>query len=233
MIRSQYLFLLIPICIVLNSCSGGIDSKAEWKVYSESKVRNDYSTAVGALNRILSVEANNAMAYDSLAILYSRAGLDRSAAITAEQGLKLHETETLVQILAISNKNLGNPKKSLNAYLRLMEMRPGDLVTPYEIAFAYINIEQLDQAQKYIDLVIEHDQSATTSMTEFVNDLRQQVPFKAVALNMRGFVRMQTGAHQKAAEAYQEALNVFPDYQLALNNLRYLAAQAAETSGKE
>jgi Flp pilus assembly protein TadD len=56
------------------------------------------------------------------------------------------------------------------------------------------------------------------------------VPFKAVALNMRGFVHMQNQRYQEAADAYQGALQVFPDYQLAQNNLRFLVAQLEAAS---
>ncbi len=222
----SYFSILIPVCFTLFGCTGGIDTKSEWKVYSDARARKDLSTSVGSLNRILSAEPNNASAHDSLAMLYAAAGMDGSAAITASQGLELHETDILMEILASSLKNIGDFEGSLNAYLRLMEMKPGDLTTPYEIAYAYINLNQFDQADKYIDLVIAHNRSTTTFMTEYVNNSRQEVPYKAVALNLRGFVQMQTGAFQQAANSYQEALNVFPEYQLAQNNLSYLIAQA-------
>ena len=202
----------------------------EWQLYKEAKARNDFSTAAFAVNRILLADESQGFAYDSLATLYYVAGMDKSAAITADQGLEIEETTSLVEISASARKNIGDVAGSLQGFLRLMELKPGDLVVPYEVAFAYINLEQYDQAMRYIDLVIAHDRSATTTMTEFVNQGKQEVPFKAVALNMRGFVNMQKGLYQEAANAYQQALQVYPEYQLAQNNLRFLIAQSEAAS---
>jgi tetratricopeptide (TPR) repeat protein len=228
--RIQQLAILSMVASFLIGCGGGIDMEQEWQLYKKAKARNDFSTAAFAVNRILLADESQEFAYDSLATLYYVAGMDRSAAITADQGLEKHESETLIEISANARKNLGDTPGSLQAFLRLLEMRPGDLLVPYEIAFAYINMEQYDQAMRYIDLVVAHDQAATTNMTEFVNKGQQQVPFKAVALNMRGFVHMQNQRYQEAADAYQGALQVFPDYQLAQNNLRFLVAQLEAAS---
>ena len=224
--KVQILFLA-TISTMLISCSTGINVELEWEVYRKAKDRLDYSTAANALNRILVTDESNPSTYDSLAVIYFGSGLNQAAAKTSQQGLEKHETVTLVEISANSRKNLGDNEGSLQAFLRLMEMKPGDLKLPYEIAFAYINLQQFDQAHKYIDLVVAHDKSATTAMVEVINNSRQQVPYKAVALNMRGFIHMQKAEYQQAADAYQQSLNVFPDYLLAQNNLKYLVAQAS------
>ena len=227
--KLQFFFLaVISSCLI--SCSTGINVEQEWEVFRKAKDRLDYSTAAGALNRILAVDDSDHSTYDSLAVIYFGSGLDQAAAKTAQQGLEKHETTTLIEISASSKKNLGDIEGSLQAFLRLMEMKPGDLKLPYEIAFAYINLQQFDQAHKYIDLVVAHDKSATTAMMEVINNSRQKVPYKAVALNLRGFIHMQKAEYQLAADAYQQSLNVFPDYALAQNNLKYLIAQvSAET----
>lgn len=224
------IFFLAVISSCLISCSTGINVEQEWEVFRKAKDRLDYSTAAGALNRILAVDSSDPSTYDSLAVIYFGSGLDQAAAKTAKQGLELHETTTLIEISANSKKNLGDTEGSLQSFLRLMEMKPGDLKLPYEIAFAYINLQQFDQAHKYIDLVVAHDKSATSAMMEVINNSRQQVPYKAVALNMRGFIHMQKAEYQLAAEAYQQSLNVFPDYALAQNNLKYLISQVSAES---
>lgn len=221
--------LSIPtlVCLFLFSCSSKPDASTEWEVYRQAIKRSDATTAIGALTRILAIDNTEPSNYDSLVVLYYKVGMDRAVVETAKQGLALHETETLVELSASSLKNLGKVEESLNGFLRLLEMRPTDIEVMYEVGFAYINLEKLDRAMQYVDLVIGHENSATTTMTEYVNQQSgQNVPFKAVALNMRGYILMQKGELSAAASAYQEALQIFPEYQLASNNLRFLMAQA-------
>lgn len=215
------LFLLIVGCAE----QSGPNTDTDWKIYNKAVSVGDFLTAAGALNAVLVKDTTQINVYDSLSLVYLNLGMHRAAALTAGQGLAKNETETLLQVSASSLKNLGDIETSLQQYLRLLELNPNDIGFLYEAAFGYIQLEAYAQAMQNIEMILVHPESSTKLMTEFVNKTGQNVPYKAVALNMRGFIQMQSGDGNAAIRSYQEALQLVPDYQLALNNLKVLSAK--------
>lgn len=203
----------------------GPNTDTDWRIYNKAVSVGDFLTAAGALNAVLVKDTAQINVYDSLSLVYLNLGMDRAAALTARQGLTKNETQTLLQVSASSLKNLGDIETSLQQYLRLLELNPNDIGFLYEAAFGYIQLEAYPQALQYIESIIAHSESSSQLMTEFVNKTGQNIPYKAVALNMRGFIQMQSGDGNAAIRSYQEALQLVPDYQLALNNLKVLSAK--------
>jgi tetratricopeptide (TPR) repeat protein len=227
MLRTLVSFLTVSV--LLSGCAHEQSSNTDldWKIYKKATSVGDYVTAAGALTAVLVKDSTQVNVYDSLSLMYLNLGMDRSAAITAMRGLSKNETRTLLEVSASSLKNLGNIESSLQRNLRLLELNPNDIGYLYEVGYAYIQLQGYQQSSQFVEQIISHPGSMTTMMTEFVNKTGQKIPFKAVALNMRGFIQMQSGDEVGAIASYQEAIELVPDYQLALNNLKVLKAKAA------
>jgi len=209
--------------VLLLGCNGQKKQvEMEWTVYRGATEHNDVTTAIGVLNRIVAIDRYNADALDTLSILYYRAGLDRSALKVANRAINIRESAEVMRVLAGANRNLGRFDQALTYYEKLLKERPDDLSLLYESAYALINLNRGNEALPYIRKMIAHAASGTTLMTERYQNATQQVPYKAVALNMLGFLQANNGEHEAAAESYRAALGVHPDYYLAKSNLQVL-----------
>ena len=197
----------------------------EWKVFRSVVEHNDVSTAVVSLNRIIALEKYNADALDTLSILYYKAGMNNAALKIATRALSVRESDQVTAVLARSNKNLGNFDQAIGGFTKLLEKSPEDLNLLYEVAFSNINLKKPSEALPYIQKIIAHPNSGSEVMTEFYQNSSQLVPYKAVALNMLGFLQAQAGQKEDAVKSYQAALSIFPKYYLAQNNLKVLSAK--------
>ena len=197
----------------------------EWKVYRSSMEHGDITTGVNSLNRILSIEKYNADALDTLALLYLSAGSNDAAAKIATRALNVRESDELVLALGKAYKGLGKHDLSLENFSKLLIKRPKDLELLYEVSYAKINLGKLREALPEIQMIIAHPESEKTVMQEFIKEGSQMVPYKAVALNMLGFLQNQAGQSADAMASYQAALGIFPNYYLASNNLKILATK--------
>ena len=128
-------------------------------------------------------------------------------------------------MLAKANKNLGKFEQAILHFSKLLEGSPDDLELLYESAFCNINMNKANDAVPFIEKMIQHPESGSQVMQEFYQNSQQFVPYKSVALNMLGYLQAQAGQNEAAIQSYQAALQVFPKYYLAQNNLRVLVPQ--------
>ena len=224
---SKVLVSIIAISAFLfSSCNS--DKKMidlEWKIYHSAMEHGDYSTGINSLNRIVAVEKYNADALDTLALLYLSAGSNDAASKLATRALNIRESDALVRVLGKAYKGLGKHDLSLEYFSKLLAKKPQDLEMLYEVSYAKINVGKLREALPEIQMIIAHPESEKKLMQEFINEGSQMVPYKAVALNMLGFLQNQAGQPADAMVSYQSALAIFPKYYLAGNNLKILTAK--------
>ncbi|MDP6908785.1 MAG: hypothetical protein QF371_04725 [Flavobacteriales bacterium] len=194
----------------------------EWKVYKSATEHGDIGTAINSLNRILTIDKYDGNALDTLAILYLRSGANDAAAKLAFRALNVRESDAVTRVTATAHKNMGKHGIALEHFAKLQAKNPEDLQLLYEVAYANINLSKLNEALPFIKTMIEHPQSGTEVMQEFIKEGSQMVPYRSVAYNMLGFIQTKAGQNDAAVNSYQAALGLFPNYYLASNNLKVL-----------
>lgn len=218
--------ILILPAILLVSCN---DSKQliknEWTVYSAALQHGDVTTAMNSLNRILAFDKYSGPALDTLAILYENSGSHGAAEIIALRALSVRESDGILKVLAKANKGLGKNDVALQNFSKLLEKDPKNLELLYEVAYANINLSKLSEAVPQIQAIITHPESGSKVIQEFIKEGSQMVPYKAVALNMLGFIQMKAQQPEDAKKSFEAALQIYPKYYLASNNLKILSTQ--------
>jgi tetratricopeptide (TPR) repeat protein len=220
---NRVVFIVLSIAFALVACNG--DKKAvdtEWKLYESSLENGDASTAIVALNRILVFEEFNASALDSLAILYFRAGSDNACVKVGKRALNIRQSDAVERVMGKANKNLGQFEQAEIYFKKQLEKNPEDLSLLHDMAFTQINLNKANEAVPYIQRMIKHPNSGSEVMKEFYQNGSQLVPYRAVAFNMLGFLQANAGQKEAATQSYEAALQLFPKYALAQNNLRVL-----------
>ncbi|MCF8276437.1 MAG: tetratricopeptide repeat protein [Flavobacteriales bacterium] len=220
------LLALITVSLMFSSCDNtGKMVEREWVVYNSVMDQGDIITAITCLNRIVAFEKYNPDALDTLAILYLKSGSNEAAAKIATRALNVRESDVLTKVLAKANKGLGKYDIALENYSKLLVKTPEDLELMYEVAYAYINLSRLNDALPFVQKIISHPESGSAVMQEFIKEGSQLLPYRAVAFNMLGFIQTQANEPEAAIKSYETALQIFPNYYLANNNLKLLSAK--------
>lgn len=221
-------FLLVSSFLIFSSCNDNQKAiEFEWKVYAAVMEHNDATSAMNSLNRILVLDAYNPAALDTLAILYLTNGMNESAAKIAFRALNVRESDAVLKVLAKANKGMGKHDIALENFEKLLAKDSTSLELLYETAYAYINLGKFNEAIAPLQKIIDHPESGSAVMKEYVNEGSQLVPFKAVAFNMVGYIQTQAGMNQDAISSYETALKIYPKYYLANNNLKLLTERLA------
>lgn len=199
--------------------------ETEWKVYNAAIEQGDVISAIVTLNRIVAFDKYNANALDTLAILYLKSGSNEAAAKVAFRALNVRESDAVVRVLGKANKNLGKYDVALENFSKLLAKSPENLEYHYEVAYAFINQNRLNDAVPHIQAIIQNPNSGSEVMKEFFDGGSQLLPYRAVAFNMLGFIQSQAGQVDAAIQSYETALQIFPRYYLASNNLKVTKEQ--------
>lgn len=218
-------FLMLSALLVCSCDNSKKMVETEWKVYDSVIQNGDIVSAIVTLNRIIAVDNYNADALDTLAILYLKSGSNEAASKLAFRALNVRESDALTHVLAKANKNLGKNDIALENFNKLLAKDPQNLEYQYEVAYAYINQKRLNDAVPLIQSIIQNPNSGSEVMKEFFDGGSQLLPYRAVAFNMLGFIQSQAGQTDAAIKSYETALQIFPRYYLAGNNLKLTQEQ--------
>lgn len=220
----------ISVVVLLSACNqkSVTDVKSLEVLYKKSYDLKDVSTAITSVQLILLQDSTHALR-DSLPSMYLLVQNIDACLTTTEDALKrkpndeellkykmlcLEQMGKGEELLVLSNDLYNKTKKSEYLYKSVsIQLAMGN----YEVATKNIDdmMEKYKNSPDSVDMIIGEGQN-------------QRVPILAACWNMRGYVYIQTQRYQQAAEAYQKAIQIFPNFIMARRNLQQLLQSAQQ-----
>ena len=198
-------------------------------IYSTAVQFNDPLIARMALYNLLSENPANVALYDSLAVSYLEYNQYVSAALAAQQALRINPNDMFAaEVAASAFEKVGARDKSLSNYEKVY-LESQDLTILYKIAFLQYELKRYTEATTSLDIIIE-DASAEESFIVFptTDRLGQEVPLKVAAFRVKAMMEESKGNVEVAKAKYLEVLEMFPGFQVVQQQLRDLTKPAAE-----
>lgn len=215
----------------LAACSGGKGNLES--AYRMAKNNGDLVAATHFAYEILSQDTMNVAWKDTLAALYYQRNAWPQTEIYAAAVLNANPNDTLnLYRVAQARQNLGKNAEALADYTRYYEMRPSTSIM-YQIAvlqyvagdkpkaFATAQAIVQNQNAQREGVVINFEQPAGTPRV-------QMVPTGSAAMNLMGVLLLEAEQRDQAKQAFQTALQNYPEFVLAYNNLRSLDQNLAD-----
>ncbi len=208
---------------------GQMQMNKYFSIYQLANQFNDPAVARMALYEMLMYTSNQPAILDSLAIAYYSMNQFPSAALVAQENLKLNpNNQTALEIAAVSFQNLGVYVKALDNYETLF-LKNNSTNTLYQMAFLQFQLKRLKEAKTSTELLLQRkDVDEIQMQFNKADKTPQQVPMRAAVLNLQGLIAKANGNKEKAQELYLEALNAAPGFELVQMNLRDLKKEASE-----
>jgi tetratricopeptide (TPR) repeat protein len=194
------------------------------RMYHQAIKFGDVGTAIHAMQSLLAWDSTHTSYYDTLAVLYFHSQNFPQAIQSAQVILdKDPKSVKLLQITAHSYQYLNRHDMAIAYYTKLEEIKPDPLVY-YELASSNFYIRDVAKVMDYTGKIMADKRSDTTKVNISFNQGREQqdVPVKAAACNLLGTMEMNRDRKTEAAENYKKALQIFPDFGLAKQNLNFI-----------
>jgi len=220
---SRVLFLTFSIFILGISATAQTDPKLSedfkhnQEVYLNAMKFNDVAVAREALYHLISIAPDDLSLLDSLAFLYFDYRQFASAALVCKEMLsKLPKHPPALEMSAISFENLGLNEQALTNYESLYLIQ-NNIVTLYKITYLQYQLKRFTEFENNATSIIEDEQSLTMNLLfSGENNEQQQIPMRAAVYNFKGLIAQDGGDKVKAAEMFDEALKIAPEFYLAI-----------------
>ena len=189
------------------------------KVYKLALRYNDMVVAREAVYNMYAINPNRTNLLDTLVFLYYNSTDYVQVVLLGNDILvKNPDNATILEIVAVSQQNLGLTKEALENFERLFTITQ-NLYHQYNIASLQYMLKRYGECGATLNNILgAKSESALISITDAKKGT-QKVPIKAAAFNMRGVIALDLKQTEVAKQNFQKALELFPDFLLAKSNI--------------
>ncbi|RED94408.1 hypothetical protein [Marinoscillum furvescens] len=184
-------------------------------IYSMANKYNDPAVARMALYNLIATNPGSSALLDSLALLYIDYQQYASAALVAQDAMKLNPDDIFAtEVAAVAFDNLGVKTRAVANYEKLY-LANNDLNTLYKVAFLQLDLKRYGQALSNADIIIESSKSEEIELIFPTQDNKgQEVSMKVAAIRLKGMIEKDRGNTALAKDLFQKALDMQPDFEL-------------------
>ena len=191
------------------------------KIYQLALRYNDLAVARMKLFELIERNPTNITYPETLTSLYFEGGQYTSAAVSALDILEMNDKSLIaLEVAANSLEQLGALDKALPNFERHY-LLTNNLFSLYKTAYMQYSLNRQEEALNSINMLVKAPKSSEEKVGFPKNDnTTQEVTLKAAALNLKGMVYMYQKNKPEAIAALNQALEVQPDFELAIENLK-------------
>ena len=185
---------------------------------------NDFSEAKSALYNLVLLEPQNDSLRYNLAYIYFDANQYPSTILACKDILAFNPNHLgALELSAVAFENLGLKDKALPNYEKIY-MQSSNLNSLYKMAFLQYDLKKYAECTVNIDILLEHIELEKASVVfSDENNESKEYPMKVAVLNLKGLVNKEVGNIKLAKQAFNDALAISPDFQMAKSNLEELS----------
>ena len=199
----------------------------ELKIYHLAISFADYEVAKNAMFSLLAKNPTRIDYLDSIARIYFAMGAYPQALAASGFVLKSQpDNQQMMELSAICNNAMKNEKEALETYEKLYA-KTKSVYHLYQIAVLQYSLQRNGECSKNIETILA-DKNALTEKIQISYDEQnaQSVPLAAAAYNLRGVLSRDLKENDKSKADFNEALKIYPEFQLAKNNLEMMSKPA-------
>ena len=180
---------------------------------------NDVAAAKNSLYQFIVRNPDDIRYVEMLGTVYFEAGQSMPAAFVSLDVLKVNDKSiTSLEIAAYSLEQGCALQKSL-PYFESLYLLNGDNFSLYKTGFIQYSLKKYPEALNSMNILVKNAKpddkvGFPKSQTE-----TQEVSMKAAALNLKGMIYLDQGSKIEAKAAFEEAISLDPDFDLAKENL--------------
>jgi tetratricopeptide (TPR) repeat protein len=191
------------------------------KIYQLALRYNDLAVARTKLFELIERNPTNITYPETLTSLYFEAGQYTSAAVSALDILEMNDKSLVaLEVAANSLEQLGALDKALPNFERHY-LLTNNLFSLYKTAYMQYSLNRQDEALNSINMLVKAPKASEEKVGfPKADNTTQEVTLKAAALNLKGMVYMYQKNKPEAIAALNQALEVQPDFELAIENLK-------------
>ena len=238
MMKMKYVVLMFLLCMVAQNISVAQETapvspatpttsetnkarnEADNRIYSLAMRYNDPAVAKLKLYELMERNPGNLAYAETLASMYFEMEQYGSAALVSLDLLERNDQSlTALEVAAFSLEQLGALERAL-PHFESLHLLSGDLFSLYKTGYLQYTLKKYDEALNSVNMLIKDKKSAEQKLNfpKGENQM-QEVSMVAAAENLKGLIYKDQGSTAEAKTAFEAALALSPEFELAKENL--------------
>ncbi|MDN3689334.1 tetratricopeptide repeat protein [Cyclobacterium jeungdonense] len=200
--------------------SNRAQNEVDNRIYSLAMRYNDVSVAKIKLYELMERNPRNLSYAETLASLYFEMEQYGSAALVSLDILERNDKSlTGLEVAAFSLEQLGALERAL-PHFESLHLLSGDLFSLYKTGYLQYTLKKYEEALNSVNMLIKDNKSTEQKLNFPTGENNmQEVSMAAAAQNLKGLIYKDQGSTEEARAAFEEALVLSPEFQLAKENL--------------
>lgn len=184
---------------------------------------NDPLTARSALYTMINMDPLNDSLRVTLAFSYFEARQYPSTILTCLDVLGLNpQNPAALEMSGIAYEELGIKDKALSSFEKLYMVNE-NVNTLYKLTFIQYDLERYNECEVNIDILLKDENIDNETLRfQFGEDEQKDYSMRVAVLNLSGLVKKAQGDKDGARAAFNQALEIAPDFAFAKTNLEEL-----------
>lgn len=212
------IFYILVLSISFNAIAQNNDALSSHyeAYYKQMKAQGDVQGIINALTHLNVLKPSEARK-DTLAYIYLNDGKFTQALNTIGIEQKTNDSDIALEVKAVALKTIGNLKAALPFYVALHDKYQNAQVA-YEIAEINLNLINLTEAKKYVDLGLK-TVNDNQGKTFYETQQPYKVPLKAAFYYVEALIKFNENKETNKAAAVlilDKALAIEPQFNMAL-----------------
>jgi tetratricopeptide (TPR) repeat protein len=198
-------------------------NESDQRIYEMAMRYNDVSVAKMKLYDLMERNPRNPKFAELLSSIYFEMEQYSSSALLAMDLLERDSKNvTALEIAAYSLEQIGALERAL-PYFESLHLLTGDMFSLYKTSYLQYSLKKYEEALNSVNMLIK-DKKAVDQTLSFPTEgnATQEVGMVAAALNLKGLIYKDQGSNTEAKAAFQEALAMNPEFELAKRNVAEL-----------
>ncbi|WP_057939875.1 tetratricopeptide repeat protein [Algoriphagus resistens] len=180
---------------------------------------NDVASAKTSLYHLIVRNPDDIRYVEMLGTLYYEAGQAMSAALVSMDVLKVNDKSvTSLEIAAYSLEQVGALERAL-PYFESLYLLSGNNFSLYKTGFIQYSLKKYPEALNSMNILVKNAKPEDKVGFPKSQTETQEVSMKAAALNLKGMIYLDQGSKTEAKAAFEEAISLDPEFDLAKENL--------------
>lgn len=191
------------------------------RIYSLAMRYNDASVAKIKLYELMERNPGNQVYAETLASMYFEMEQYGSAALVSLDLLERNDKNlTALEVAAFSLEQLGALERAL-PHFESLNLLSGDLFSLYKAGYLQYTLKKYEEALNSVNRLIKDSKAAEQKLNfpKGENNEMQEISMVAAAENLKGLIYLDQGSNADAKTAFEAALEVNADFELAKENL--------------
>ncbi|HSJ66430.1 MAG TPA: hypothetical protein VK921_02095 [Anditalea sp.] len=203
--------------------SNAIRNETDQRIYQLALRYNDTNVAKVKLYELIERNPNNPRYAELLASLYFEMEQYTSAALIAMDIVENDsKNTTALEIAAYSLEQLGALDRSLRHFESLY-LLSGDVYSLYKSAYLQYTLKKYEEALNSVNMLAKNKKADEEKLAFPTKDnAQQEVTMRAAALNLKGLIYKDQGSNAEAKKAFDEALALEANFEIAKENIASL-----------